>query len=623
MNQQAVGIVVYVEPKVFSVRSIGCLEKINAVPIIKYLFERLQSAFPGEGFQYYVLHHNDVAKEEITSLFRDTNVESFTPDSSDFLNGLKNFCDSRPHLKRLIIFPEHAIFPDCDSIGRMLAFHVNEEAGVTLAPEYPVGLVPAIFETDAVVSLIKYRLDNRSYLNLLARLQPSDQTSSENQQVVVSYFGSHLTSDLLLENLPAQMLVVDKQTRMAAERVIERFGRDMLSDASAAYAFKKELLAIEVEADIDFSHSPVLSDAPRILFSSIQRFFSGGEESLFLLISNLDQARHDAVAVFRTKTVLAEKLAALGIPVEIADFDFTVTTPYNLTYCKRLLETYRIDLLHVDGLPNPALMTEAYYQQIPIIYHARNLSPPLSIVKLATKIIAISDTVASNLLRRDIDPTKIVRIYNGVDLKLFDSSAFDKDQLREAAGLDQNSFVICMVGRVTPEKNQDLMIRALPGILEKVPEAFVVFVGEAYSADAGYQNSLNALAAQLKVNQHVRFWGFEINIASIYAMSDVLVLSTFEEAFGRCIIEAMGMGLPVVVPNRAGPAEIVRHQEDGILYDITNSSELTDNLVRLGLDPYLRSRLGSNARSRASEFDVTVHAKQVQEVYSLLLRGCN
>jgi len=283
------------------------------------------------------------------------------------------------------------------------------------------------------------------------------------------------------------------------------------------------------------------------------------------------------------------------------------------------LRTYNIDLVHVDGIPNPALMTEAYYHQIPIIFHARNVAPLPSVVTLATKFIAISEMVASNLRRRGIDPARITRIYNGVDLKLFNPTYYDKQQLRKSAGLDNDSFLICMVGRITAEKRQETLIKALPKILGEVTNAYIIFVGEAYANDMSYLRSLRDLVNQFNLDQHVRFWGFEKDIASIYAMSDVLVLCSLQEAFGRCIIEALAMGMPVVVPSSGGPGEIVRDQCDGILYDATNSDVLAQALIRLRSDQDLWSKLKSKARERASSFDVTSHVEQVQQLYEDLL----
>ncbi|MCI0388246.1 MAG: glycosyltransferase family 4 protein, partial [Acidobacteria bacterium] len=105
----------------------------------------------------------------------------------------------------------------------------------------------------------------------------------------------------------------------------------------------------------------------------------------------------------------------------------------------------------------------------------------------------------------------------------------------------------------------------------------------------------------------------------IYAMSDALVLCTLEEPFGRCIIEALAMGLPVVVPNTCGPAEIICDQEDGILYDAIDPEKLAEALIRLIHDLDLRAKLSTNGRKKASFFDIASHINQVQSLYETVL----
>src|SRR5207244_1787138 len=90
-------------------------------------------------------------------------------------------------------------------------------------------------------------------------------------------------------------------------------------------------------------------------------------------------------------------------------------------------------------------------------------------LKFASKIIAISDAVAQNIKRADVDPSKIVRIYNGLDLSAFDPARYARAALRREAGLAPDSQVICMVARICEQKRQRALLNALLEMRHQCP----------------------------------------------------------------------------------------------------------------------------------------------------------
>jgi glycosyltransferase involved in cell wall biosynthesis len=117
----------------------------------------------------------------------------------------------------------------------------------------------------------------------------------------------------------------------------------------------------------------------------------------------------------------------------------------------------------------------------------------------------------------------------------------------------------------------------------------------------------------------VHWLGFNSAIHEVYAASDALVLCTVFEPFGRCIIEAMAMGVPCIVPDSGGPPEIVRAGIDGLLFDARSPAALAGSLRALLVDDQMRIELGQSARRRALAFDIEHHVQRVQEVYDELL----
>jgi glycosyltransferase involved in cell wall biosynthesis len=98
-----------------------------------------------------------------------------------------------------------------------------------------------------------------------------------------------------------------------------------------------------------------------------------------------------------------------------------------------------------------------------------------------------------------------------------------------------------------------------------------------------------------------------------------MTLCTIDEPLGRCIIEALAMGCPVVVPNRAGPAELIRNKEDGLHYNPGDPKALSTALIQVLSDSALRKRLIESGFRKAAQFDIASHAAKVASVYDGLL----
>ncbi|HTZ85094.1 MAG TPA: glycosyltransferase family 4 protein [Solirubrobacteraceae bacterium] len=163
---------------------------------------------------------------------------------------------------------------------------------------------------------------------------------------------------------------------------------------------------------------------------------------------------------------------------------------------------------------------------------------------------------------------------------------------------------ILTVGRIEERyKGHDAMLRALPLVLAKVPEAQWVVVG-----DGSLRPSLEALAKGLGVDHAVRFLGAvsdeERNLwlrrARLVAMPSRLPAGGFAgEGFGIVYLEAGAYGKPVVAGNVGGALDAVSDGETGLLVDPTDPLALAEAIVRLLRDSELAGRLGANGRANA------------------------
>ncbi len=179
---------------------------------------------------------------------------------------------------------------------------------------------------------------------------------------------------------------------------------------------------------------------------------------------------------------------------------------------------------------------------------------------------------------------------------------------------------ILYVGRVSKEKGIEYLIRAMPLILAKIPNATLHIVGE-----GGRKNELEQLAEQLGVKNNIIFHGYipHDRLNKIYSETDVFVLpSVCMESFGLALLEAMSYGIPVITTNIGGQAErACAPGFNGYLVDPKDPQQLAEKAISI-LDNYeLRKILGKNAHIFAQNFNPQSHVKLIKQAYEFALGG--
>lgn len=215
----------------------------------------------------------------------------------------------------------------------------------------------------------------------------------------------------------------------------------------------------------------------------------------------------------------------------------------------------------------------------------------------AERVIALSQGVAEDLASEFRVPrAKIVVIPNPVDLH-------EIHQLTQEA-VDHCWFaervpIIASMGRLVPQKGFDHLLRALKLIHEQGIQARLVLLG-----DGDERQRLEALAAELGIQQHVWFAGKQKNPFKYIARSTVFVLSSLHEGFANVVAEALACGCPVVSTDcPSGPAEILENGRYGLLVPVANAQALAEAIIRSLSDPALRQQLAEQGLQRAQDFE--------------------
>ena len=114
---------------------------------------------------------------------------------------------------------------------------------------------------------------------------------------------------------------------------------------------------------------------------------------------------------------------------------------------------------------------------------------------------------------------------------------------------------------------------------------------------------LEQLVSSLGIEEEVRFLGERDDVPEVLRAADIVLVPSWEEPFGMCVIEAMAMELPVLATSVGGPREVITNGRDGLLLPPREPSTWAAAAGRLLRETGLRASLGRAARERSCEED--------------------
>jgi glycogen synthase len=317
--------------------------------------------------------------------------------------------------------------------------------------------------------------------------------------------------------------------------------------------------------------------------------------------------------------------------------------PANARELRRVIAETRPDVLYIweiTGIGLTSLMKALSELNIPTVFHlgsywliyastpetgqsrlqARRLKQWLigsfTVPKTAT-MIAVSCSVKQQYVEAGFDHERIEVIYNGIDPRFLDLPQAERKRRAGATGVP---LQLLYVGRLRVEKGIFVILKALELLVNErgkldsgeMPIHLHIFG----SGDQVYADELQAFLQEKRLVQAVTFHGKipQDELIAYYDRSDImLVPSLWQEPFGLVIAEAMARRLPVIASNVGGPAEILTHEEDGLLVKAGDERDLAHAIRLLMENPEKRKQLGEAAHATVRErFTIVQNARRVE-----------
>jgi len=348
----------------------------------------------------------------------------------------------------------------------------------------------------------------------------------------------------------------------------------------------------------------------------------GAQEHIFGLLSRLDRTRYDASVVALSSGSAVRKLQRAGFDVTVIDEPsdadaISALTAYLAAVRPDVIHThmYRADVVGTKAAIALGEMDRRRPYVVSTVHSSRVRSAEdRELIRQLTpsmdQLIAVSKSIERKLADEHRTGAPIRLIYNGVDLQRYENQEACCT-LPEEYGMEPGSQIVGVVARLEPEKGHQTLIEAWPEVLRRVPDAYLLIVGEGSRRDF-----LEQLAAAHKVAHRVIFTGRRDDIPAVTAALDVAVLPSWREAQGLSILEAMALSRPVVASDVGGIPEMVEDGVTGLLVEHDNPTALANAIVRLLTDHAFADTIGRAGHDLVHDrFCIELMVKAVEQIY--------
>ena len=350
----------------------------------------------------------------------------------------------------------------------------------------------------------------------------------------------------------------------------------------------------------------------------------GGAEELILGASSAlpSVGIESGVVALTRRGPIADEIEAAGVPVHLVPGEPGPRDPAAFVRLVRLLQRERPDVVHtfliVAGIYG---RLAAFAAGVPLVLAAeqnvyarkprRHALMERALAARSYRVVACCEVVARHYQQQvGVPRSKIAVIYNAVRFGRRPQPT-DAETARFALKLPPEALVLGTLGRLTEQKGQRTLLRAVAALARDVPEVVLLLAG------AGpLREELEAEAARLGLADRVRFLGIRRDRATLYAAMDVFVLPSRWEGLSLALVEAMGAGRAVVAADVGGNPEVVRDGRTGLLVPPGDADALAAALGTLAADRDLRAAFGDAAAADArARFSIDQHVARLAALY--------
>lgn len=225
----------------------------------------------------------------------------------------------------------------------------------------------------------------------------------------------------------------------------------------------------------------------------------------------------------------------------------------------------------------------------------------------ADKVIAVSDLTRNIVINKyGIDPEKVVTVHNAVDFS-------GRENVKVERGVRDK--VVTFLGRITFQKGPEYFIEAAAKVLKRTDGVRFVMAG---SGDM--MNRCIRYVAKLGISDRFHFTGFlrGAEVQKMFAMSDVYIMPSVSEPFGISPLEAMRSGVPAVISNQSGAAEVLKYAFKVDFWDV---DAMADDIYALLKYPALADFAAREGYDEVNRLKWNIATAKLKNIYESVVNN--
>lgn len=390
-----------------------------------------------------------------------------------------------------------------------------------------------------------------------------------------------------------------------------------------------------------------------ILFIESGTTGGGSFESLYQHLEVIDQSRFRPVVLFLNPNRFFPLIERMGIKVYLVhDLLYSRGSPLPLffqkglikisfwlaKYCeicslfylrlahqslvlriKEIVRKEQIDLLYLNDQIDRDMFGVFAVEKvgIPCVSHLRSMDGANFSgrkAKIANSFISAYISNSQSTKRywesRGIEARKSFLVYNAI--KPFNKDERDTGQYNFRSG---DQFLVGSIGRLITLKGYSFLLRAFKLFQDKHLDAKLIIIG-----DGPLKGRLEREARKLGIAEQVWLAGYIENAKYLIGQFDLFVLPSRYDAFGRVLLEAMQQEVPVIGTDLYGIAEIIEHENNGLLVPYNDDKALRNAMERILTNDVLRKKFVENALKTVNEqFNIDNYKQNIENILSTVL----
>jgi glycosyltransferase involved in cell wall biosynthesis len=330
------------------------------------------------------------------------------------------------------------------------------------------------------------------------------------------------------------------------------------------------------------------------------RTWRGGQNQALLTVLGLRALGHRTVLVCHPDGELRRRASEGGNLIALAPrTELDLSAAWRLS---RIIRQERPDVVHAHDPHGVALASTALslgrFADPPVFVASRRVDFRLKRnafsrwkYRQVDAFLCASAAIRQMLVAGGVEPARAVTVHEGIDIEHVDAA--DPADVHATFWLPHDAPVVGNVGALVTHKGQRYLVEAAALVLQRVPDARFVILGE-----GELRSLLEQLVRRHHLEKHVLLPGFRPDVLSLLKGFDVFAMSSITEGLGTSLLDAMACRKAIVATRAGGIPEVVADMETGFLVPTRDPAALADRIVRLLEDPQARVRMGEAGRTR-------------------------